>query len=88
MDVLSRPYLVRSRTIYAGIRSSGQLTTADLYAQSWQGPHCAIGLRATGSSLPARRWAAGPAPAGLRPELVPSVEVVKVLPTGSNPAVL
>ena len=26
--------------------------------------------------------------AGLRPELVPSVEVVKVLPTFSNPAVL
>jgi len=48
MDVLSRPYLVRSRTIYAGIRSSGQLTTADLYAQSWQGPHCAIGLPRNG----------------------------------------
>src|SRR5204862_4485496 len=31
---------------------------------------------------------AGPAPAGLRPELVPSVEIVKVLPTVSNPAVL
>src|SRR3990172_6896288 len=27
-------------------------------------------------------------PAGLRPELVPSVEVVKVLPTVDNPAVL
>jgi len=27
-------------------------------------------------------------PAGLRPELVPRVEVVKVLPTVSNPAVL
>jgi hypothetical protein len=31
---------------------------------------------------------AGLAPAGLRPELVPSVEVVKVLPTVNNPAVL
>ena len=29
-----------------------------------------------------------PAPAGLRPELVPSVEVEKVLPTVNNPAVL
>src|SRR5207248_5378600 len=35
-----------------------------------------------------RACAAGLAPAGLRPELVPSVEVVKVLPTVSNPAVL
>src|SRR3990172_12560357 len=31
---------------------------------------------------------AGLAPVGLRPELVPIVEVEKVLPTASNPAVL
>src|SRR5437899_722573 len=40
------------------------------------------------SLLLLRRWSAGLAPAGLGPELVPSVEVVKVLPTVNNPAVL
>src|SRR5439155_5983289 len=42
--------------------------------------------RAAASVLPS--MPCGLAPAGLRPELVPSVEVVKVLPAVGNPAVL
>jgi hypothetical protein len=47
-----------------------------------------MGLSRNGVVAPARQSPAGLASAGLGPELVPSVEVVKVLPTVSNPAVL
>src|ERR1700693_3390970 len=47
-----------------------------------------MGLSRHGVVAPARRSPAGLALAGLRPELVPSVEIVKVLPPVSNPAVL
>src|SRR5207244_1979860 len=51
---------------------------------------CSESSRALRRSISSPQTAspAGLAPTGLRPELVPSVEVVKVLPTVSNPAVL
>src|SRR5438067_10535152 len=71
-----------------GSRSSGQFTTTIRFAQGWQGPYCAVHGPRAASSLLRVDEPAGLAPAGLRPELVPSVEVVKVLPTVNNPAVL
>src|SRR5206468_9611157 len=53
-----------------------------------QSPNGAMGLSRDGVVPPAWRRPARHVPVGLGPELVPSVEVVKVLPTISNTAVL
>src|SRR5437660_3986629 len=63
------------------------MLTRSRWAPERTSPISALSAAPVSLLLP-RRWSAGLAPAGLGPELVPSVEVVKVLPTVNNPAVL
>src|SRR5437764_639739 len=63
-----------------GVAGASQASRRLLRRQAWRVPDL--------SGAANRRGVGGLAPAGLRPELVPSVEVVKVLPTVNDPAVL